>query len=188
MITCIREVRRTKGLTLQNVADRCSPPTTAQTIGRLETGARTVSIGWLNRIAAALDVDPSHLLRSPERSDLPVIAVLGPNGAAAPRHERIAPLPHPHSDMLAMLVEVANGDYRHGDLVWLERLTGDQFGRALNRDVLVPRSGGRFVFGRLIGHDGSKLHLLPAGHGARQQVIADAPWLALAIRLTRSLA
>ena len=53
MITAIREVRRAKGLTLDDVARRCQPPTTAQTIGRLETGTRTVSVGWLNRIAAA---------------------------------------------------------------------------------------------------------------------------------------
>ena len=37
MITAIRDVRRAKGLTLEQVANRCDPPTTAQTIGRLET-------------------------------------------------------------------------------------------------------------------------------------------------------
>ena len=51
MITRIREVRRARKMTLQDVADRCDPPTTPQTIGRLETGTRTVSVGWLNRIA-----------------------------------------------------------------------------------------------------------------------------------------
>ena len=56
MITAIREVRRAKGMTLDEVAQRCVPPTTAQTIGRLETGTRTVSVGWLNRIANALGV------------------------------------------------------------------------------------------------------------------------------------
>ena len=56
MITRIREVRRARKMTLQDVADRCTPPTTPQTIGRLETGTRTVSVGWLNRIAAALGV------------------------------------------------------------------------------------------------------------------------------------
>ena len=55
MITAIREIRRARGLTLEEVAARCDPPTTAQTIGRLETGTRTVSIKWLNRIAAALE-------------------------------------------------------------------------------------------------------------------------------------
>ena len=54
MITRIREVRKAKGLTLEQVGALCDPPTTAQTIGRLETGTRTVSVKWLNRIADAL--------------------------------------------------------------------------------------------------------------------------------------
>ena len=37
MITRIREVRKAKGLTLEQVGALCDPPTTAQTIGRLET-------------------------------------------------------------------------------------------------------------------------------------------------------
>ncbi len=48
MITAIREQRRARGMTLEDVALACVPPTTAQTIGRLETGARTVSVAWLN--------------------------------------------------------------------------------------------------------------------------------------------
>src|SRR3546814_15049736 len=67
MITCIREVRKAKGLTLQDVAERCDPPTTPQTVGRLETGTRTVSVAWLNRIAGALGVDPSQLVTHPDR-------------------------------------------------------------------------------------------------------------------------
>ena len=66
MITRIREVRRARKMTLQDVADRCQPPTTPQTIGRLETGTRTVSVGWLNRIAKALGVEavrPRHPAR-----------------------------------------------------------------------------------------------------------------------------
>ena len=63
MITRIREVRRARGMTLDDVARACQPPTTPQTIGRLETGTRTVSVGWLNRIAAALGVDATDLVR-----------------------------------------------------------------------------------------------------------------------------
>jgi len=40
MINRIRDIRREKGLTLADVAARCHPQTTAQTIGRLETGMR----------------------------------------------------------------------------------------------------------------------------------------------------
>ena len=70
MLSRIRDVRRAKGLTLADVAERCKPPTTAQTIGRLETGTRTVSVGWLNRIAAALQVDAADLVTLPDRADL----------------------------------------------------------------------------------------------------------------------
>ena len=48
MLSRIRDVRRAKGLTLADVAERCKPPTTAQTIGRLETGTR-VSVAGLDQ-------------------------------------------------------------------------------------------------------------------------------------------
>ena len=73
MITAIREVRKAKKLTLAEVGERCVPPTTAQTIGRLETGTRTVSVGWLNRIAKALGVEAADLVR------LPAIIAFGKN-------------------------------------------------------------------------------------------------------------
>ena len=72
-------------------------------------------------------------------------------------------------------------------------LEPEQFARALNRDVLIPRPAGRFLFGRLIGREvaanggGGKLQLLPPGAGGRQTVVADPPWLAVAVRLVRSL-
>jgi transcriptional regulator with XRE-family HTH domain len=187
MITCIRDVRRAKGLTLQEVADRCLPPTTAQTIGRLETGTRTVSVGWLNRIAAALGVAAADLVRLPERIDLPVVATLGASGAHAPSHERIVVPPQPEPGLVALIVEAGIGDYRAGDEIWCERIGPEAFAAALNRDVLLPRPAGRFLFGRLIGRDDAKLHILPLGSGARQQVIADPPWLAVARRLVRIL-
>ena len=58
----IRDVRKAKGLTLADVAERCNPQTTAQTIGRLETGMRVLSLIWINRIADALGVDSSDLV------------------------------------------------------------------------------------------------------------------------------
>ena len=95
MITRIREVRRARRMTLQDVADRCDPPTTPQTIGRLETGTRTVSVGWLNRIAAALGVDSAELITLPEREDIPLAATLDHDGAHAPRREGVAIPPQP---------------------------------------------------------------------------------------------
>lgn len=187
MITAIREVRRAKKLTLADVAARCDPPTTAQTIGRLETGTRTVSVAWLNRIAAALGVPASHLVKLPERVELPVVAMLGTDGAHAPRHAINLTMPAASSNHVAMIVEAGIGDYRAGDEIWCERLAPEAFGTALNRDILAPRPAGRFLFGRLIGRDDGRLHILPPGAGARQQVIADPGWIGCAIRLVRTL-
>ena len=187
MITCIREVRRAKGLTLQDVADRCDPPTTAQTIGRLETGTRTVSVGWLNRIAGALGVTAADLVRLPERADLPVVATLSPAGARAPTRESTATPPQPAPGGVAVLVDASVGDYRAGDEIWCDRIGPGDFAGALNRDLLIPRPAGRFLFGRLIGRDDGKLHLLPPGAGARQQIVADPPWAAVARKLIRQL-
>ena len=187
MITRIRDVRRAKGLTLQEVADRCVPPTTAQTIGRLETGMRTVSVGWLNRIAAALGVEAADLVRLPDRDDLPVAALIGADGARAPGKPLDVATPAPPPGAVAILVDSAVGDYRSGDTIWCERIAPGGYATALNRDVLVPRPAGRFLFGRLIGREDGKLLILPPGAGGRQQVIADPPWAAVAIRLVRTL-
>lgn len=187
MITAIREVRRAKGLTLEQVAARCDPPTTAQTIGRLETGTRTVSVAWLNRIAAALEVDAADLVQLPDRPEIPVAAELDAQGAQAPRHLATLVPPRAEPALVAIRVLGGVGDYRAGDAIWCERLAPQSFAGALNRDVLVPRPAGRFLFARLIGREEGKLHLLPLGAGARQQVVADPPWIARAVRLIRSL-
>lgn len=187
MITRIREVRRARKLTLQQVADRCDPPTTPQTIGRLETGTRTVSVGWLNRIARALGVEAGDLVRLPDREDVPVAAVIEHDGAHAPRREAVAAPPKPEAGAVAVSVAASLGDYRSGDEIWCTRLPPADFARAMNRDVLVPRPAGRYLFGRLIGREEGKLHLLPLGAGQRQLVLADPPWLAMAARLIRPL-
>lgn len=187
MINSIRAVRRAKGLTLEEVAQRCVPPTTAQTIGRLETGTRTLSLGWMNRIAAALGVDAAELVQLPQDSRLTITALLGADGTQAPTRVEQALTARPAEDMIAVRVTSSIGDYRAGDEIWCRRIEGGDWTAALNRDLLVPRPAGRFVFARLLNIDGEKLHLLPPGVGQRQQVVANPPWAAVAVRLIRSL-
>lgn len=187
MITRIREVRRAKGLTLLDVALACSPPTTAQTIGRLETGTRTVSVGWLNRIAAALGVTAGDLVELPDRADLPVVAILGRDGAHAPRRDTVVTPPMPVGDMVAIIVDEGIGDYRRGDTIWCAKVAPDAFAAMLNRDVLLPRPAGRFIFGRLIGREGDKLQVLPLEPGGKQQIVTDPAWAASAVKLVREL-
>ena len=187
MITCIRDIRRARGMTLLDVAQRCDPPTTAQTIGRLETGTRTVSVGWLNRIAAALGVTAADLVRLPDRTELPVAAVLRTRGVEAPARAMQVTPPQPGAKALAIVVEESVGDYRAGDTIWCDRLAPDAFNRAMNRDLLAPRAAGRFVFGRLIDREPGRLLVLPVGAGTRQTVVAEPAWIAVARRLVRDL-
>ena len=191
MITAIREVRRARSMTLDDVARACVPPTTPQTIGRLETGTRTVSVAWLNRIAAALGATAGDLVTLPTRSDLPLAAILDAEGTHAPRKAATIVPPTVGPGLIAVTVASGVGDYRAGDEIWCETLARADFGRAMNRDVLVPRGAGRFLFGRLIGRDdtgdGGRLHLLPLTPGSRQHVVTDPPWLARAVRLVRLL-
>jgi transcriptional regulator with XRE-family HTH domain len=186
MLTRIREARKAKGLTLYDVAIRCKPPTTAQTIGRLETGTRTVSVGWLNRIAAALEVDAADLVTLPDRADLPVAAIIANDGVSAPKKPMTLLSPNPAGNMVGIMVDVTSGDYRSGDALWAEKLAPEDFLRALNCDVLVPRPVGRFAFGRLVATEAGRIQMLPANPGARQLVI-DAPWIAVVRTLVRTL-
>jgi len=174
-------------MTLDDVARACVPPTTPQTIGRLETGTRTVSIGWLNRIANALRVDPQDLVQGEESSGLQVAALLGSNGASAPRKAAIVVPPRAQDGLVAVVVVNSVGDYRAGDELWCETLAPSEYARGLNRDVLVPRPAGRFLFGRMINRDEEKLQILPLEAGGRQQVVANPPWLAVATKLVRSV-
>jgi len=187
MITRIREVRRARGMTLDDVARACEPPTTPQTIGRLETGTRTVSVGWLNRIAKALGVEAQDLVEGGESAELKVAAVLGAGGAVAPKRTAIVVPPRAGPGQVGILVSTGVGDYRAGDEIWCDTLAPEEYARALNRDILVPRPAGRFLFGRLIDRDEERLQLLPPGAGGRQQIVANPPWIAVATKLVRSL-
>lgn len=185
MITRIREVRRARGLTLDEVARQCDPPTTPQTIGRLETGARTVSLGWLNRISKAMGVEAQDLVQS-GTTGLKVAAILGPDGASSPRKPAVSVPPRVDEGQIAVQVAASIGDYRSGDEIWCDVIGPADYARALNRDVLVPRPGGRFMFGRLINRDEQKLQILPLEPGGRQQVVANPAWVAVAARLVRT--
>jgi len=174
-------------MTLDDVARKCDPPTTPQTIGRLETGIRTVSVGWLNRIAKALAVDAQDLVQAGEAAQINVAAIIGPGGAVAPKRSAIVVAPRVDDSQVGVIVAASVGDYRSGDEIWCDTLQPGNYALALNRDVLVPRPAGRFLFGRLINRDDEKLQILPLEAGGRQQVVANPPWIAVASKLVRSL-
>lgn len=190
MINRVRDIRRQKKMTLAEVGARCSPPTTAQTIGRLETGMRNLSLVWMNRIAAALEVEPELLLKGEQRAQPQLIARLGDGGAEALPNPRDALLPTAlggDAPLVAMAIEHSAGEYRAGDQLWLRQHEPEHFAKLLNRDVLAPRSGGRFAFGRMIDRTDGRVALLPPGPGSRQVVIDNPAWLAVTEMLVRQL-
>ncbi|MEL0209395.1 MAG: helix-turn-helix transcriptional regulator [Novosphingobium sp.] len=190
MINRIRDIRRQKGMTLADVAARCAPPTTAQTIGRLETGTRSLSLSWMNRIGSALGVDPQLLVKAEEDAPARMVARLAAAGAEALAKPMDAILPvalDGSARLMAMAVEASAGEYRAGDQVWLRQIDPDDFARAFNRDVLAPRPGGRFAFGRLIDQREGRVALLPPGVGQRQVIIDRPAWLGVAEMLVRKL-
>ncbi|KHL26063.1 XRE family transcriptional regulator [Croceibacterium mercuriale] len=191
MINRIRDIRKEKALTLAQVAAACDPPTTAQTIGRLETGTRKLSLDWMNTIAAALDVEPNLLVRGSAAAEQPqIVARLTENGAEALGKPRDAILPTAlggEAPLICLAIEATQGEYRAGDQVWLRQHKPEDAGRLVNRDVLCPRSGGRFAFGRLINREGSKIGLLPPFAGQLQVVVDNPPWIAVAEMLVRRL-
>ncbi|MFN9497462.1 MAG: helix-turn-helix domain-containing protein [Erythrobacteraceae bacterium] len=192
MVNRIRDLRKAKGLTLADLAAACEPATTAQTIGRLETGTRQLSLGWMNRIAAALGVDPASLMRGEAGERAQIVAELAASGAEALSTPREAVLP---SELaagdgpapLVLAVSESVGEYRPGDMLWLQPLDPEDAASAINRDCLVPRPGGRFAFGRLIDRRGTLVGLLPPGSGHKQVVVDNPAWIAVAMMLVRPL-
>ena len=190
VINRIRDIRRQKGLTLADLAAACEPPTTPQTVGRLETGMRNLSLKWMERIAAALGVEPEMLVRSESGDHPQVVATLeqaGPEARATPCDAILATDLGGGGSLMVLDIAFPHGEYRPGDQLWLRRIAPEEAARASNRDVLVPRKGGRFAFGRLIDRQGSMVGLLPPGHGEKQQVVDNPAWIAVAEMLVRRL-
>ncbi len=189
----IRDIRKAKGLTLADLGAACDPPTTAQTIGRLETGMRSLSLGWMNRIAAALKVDAASLMRSESAAPAQIVAELSASGPLALTAPREALLPSELASAedgpapLVLAVTESVGEYRPGDLLWLRPVDPAAMQTAMNRDCLVPRPGGRFAFGRLIDRRGNLVGLLPPGAGQKQVVVDNPAWIAVAFMLVRAI-
>ncbi|MCP5397315.1 MAG: XRE family transcriptional regulator [Sphingomonadaceae bacterium] len=190
MINRIRDIRKQKGMTLADLAAACSPPTTAQTIGRLETGMRNLTTGWMDRIASALGVDPEMLVRSEASEAAQIVATLNTQGAEAlpsPRDAILVTDLGGDGALMVLEVEAASGPYMAGDQLWLRQIAPEDAAKAINRDVLVPRPGGRFAFGRLIDRQGTMVGILPTGAGQKQQVVDNPAWIGVAEMLVRPL-
>ena len=98
--TRIREVRKARGYTLKELAEKIK--TTPQTVQRLETATMTVSITWLEKIAVALEVATYELLASCSAQTTPDGIFLKTLGDAVIHNRRHIPA---FEDVLPSLLE-----------------------------------------------------------------------------------
>lgn len=71
----LHNVRKAKGMTLQQVADLAD--TTLATIHKLERSQRPLTMDWIERLAKALDVDPTELMVAKPVAEVREIPLVG---------------------------------------------------------------------------------------------------------------
>jgi len=167
MKTRIREIRSMKGLTLHDLAKKIRPePTTAQTIGRIETGARKTTLDWLEKIAEALDVHPAELLDYGSDDEIPVAGMVGPGGQVSPSGVETLRLTAPASNPVAIKIAHAMGDYKVGDTLICDREEAPALDKCIGKTCYVETETGERVLGRLMRGGGEDEYtVIPPGEG-----------------------
>jgi transcriptional regulator with XRE-family HTH domain len=161
----IREIRKRKGLTLQQLAERAS--TTAQTIGRLETGMRTLSIKWVDRIAKALGAEAAELLALPEEEDIAIAAEWSPKAGVKKGSFGALAVRLSVREPMALRLRGPLGDFRAGDLLVFDRKAED-LSAAAGKFVLAEDGRGKLLLGRIVaGAKAGQYFLVPEGGPGR---------------------
>lgn len=182
----IREIRKAKGLTLAEVAERIKPePSTAQTIGRLETGMRTLSVDWLNRIARALDVEPTELITLPQQADCPLKGEIHKDGSVHAVPMEMIDLRMAAKDPLALRVSEVFGNFLPGDILICDRVPGDTLHLLDGEDCLIETVDGLSCFGRLLAEPNGSISLATSPPKARVYRDLRPVWGAKMVMLIR---
>lgn len=183
--TRIRYFRKARGLTQTELAE--SLGTTAATVSRLETADMTLSTGWLERIAQALDVGVTDLISS-GRESLVCQAELRPGGLVASLTEAIplAPaLAEGARDPVALRVAQELGPYSAGDLLIADLVQVEEATALPGRDCLVSNAENRRLFGRLAFLEGRECLVVPPEAGAAALKLSDVKKVAPVVALIR---
>lgn len=178
MLTRLREIRKAKGLTLQQVAERATPPTTAQTIGRLETGVRTLSVGWIDRIAAALEVAPEELIALPDGGDINIWGAVGSDGKISDADGYFR-MQLEVQEPVALRIDHNQGSYLEGDTLICSAKLPQDWGDALGKDCVIEDGEGKRYFGKLTRYTDGAADL--ASHGASGGITTNISVVMLAV-------
>lgn len=185
MRTRIRYFRKARGMTQTKLAE--SLGTTAATVSRLETADMTVSTGWLERLAEALDVGVTDLLGAGPES-LVCRAEVRRSGAVAALAEAVPLSPalaEGAREPVALRVAEEIGPYMAGDMLITDRVSVEDAAPFLGRDCIVANVENERVFGRLASLDGRVCLVVPPEAGAAALKLTGADWVAPVIAQIR---
>jgi phage repressor protein C with HTH and peptisase S24 domain len=153
----IASLRQARGWSQEELAKLVG--TTNQQIGRLESGARRLTVEWMNRISRALGVVPADLLASTARRMIPLVGYVGAGAEvfAIDDHAKGAGLDEvecPWSELGPSTVAVrVRGEsmvpaYYDGDLIFYESTNAD-FMHLLGKECVVALADGRMFVKQL---------------------------------------
>lgn len=177
----IRKYRKLRGLTLQSVAEQVG--STPQTISRLETGAMTLSLDWLERLSVVLAVPPGILLAPHQQVEFTVLGTMDSSGRISqdptqPVFAPISTIPVEADDPVAVRLLRSIGRYRAGDTLIGDRTYQPNFMPDHFCDCLIGLESGASVLRRLAGRDGAAFDLAEMKPGGRIGRGVEVIWIA----------
>lgn len=176
MKTRIRELRKRRGLTLQQLAELVG--TTAQTVQRLETANMTVSTDWLERFAEAFGVHPADLIAGGPRKAIAWLGTLTAEGSLAPdAGESEFTLDVPALEPVAVRLAAPIGPYAAETILIANRLRGKDLVNAHGTDCLAAIENGPVLLRRVIAGQGGAVTLVPLGSGQDVSYDQRVSWL-----------
>jgi transcriptional regulator with XRE-family HTH domain len=169
MATRIRNIRKQRGLTLQQLADEVG--TTAQTIQRLETANMTMSLDWLIRIASAMDLTAADLLDGQNGRRLRLLGTLGADDSVikstSNNGDARVTIDLPQIDAMAVRLTEKSGDFEPGTLLVAEAVDQKDLPSYDGKPCLVARADGAISLRSLTLDAKGKVGLSShAGNGA----------------------
>lgn len=181
MQTRIRKLRKTRGWTLQQLADKIG--TTPQTVQRLETANMTVSMDWLEKFANALGVAPADLIGTSSPKDIECLGEIGrdatleaPNAGFSEITALSLDVPAQHP--ISVRITEPVGIYVAGSMLIADRLPKDQWTSAVGWDCLVELKDGTTLLRRLVMGADNNFSLIPLTPGATIQYNQQLEWVA----------
>ncbi len=177
----IRHYRRQMGLTQTDLANRLG--TTAATVSRLETEGIKISVDWLAPLAKIFQVQLTDLIDEPSPERIEMLGDLNAEGAVtvpSKIKETGFLMRVPATVPVAVQVKQDIGRYSAGALLIADRLPGDDFRQAIDKDCLVGLRGGKIFLRRLVQSpkNGARFGLVPLDPGIETKYVGQLTWCA----------